>query len=301
MTILPYKAFANKNLFNLREISEKSQASVVIAFYNNWQFLELVLASLETQTFKDFEVIIADDGSRQEVVETIHRFMKTTNLSIMHLWQPDNGWRKVELLNKSLAMASSDYIITLDQDCIVHKEFIKEHILNREEKTILSGRRAEFTPFINRRLTPKKIKNDYIQKNYWWMWFFMFYIKDNQWLKGIYLNDSWLRRRINRRPRRLVGCNMSYFKHDLIAINGYDMSFAAPCGAEDADIEKRALNAGYKIKSVIHAAVQYHLFHPLRPSNQNDIDAFQENRKQDTKISSGYNLIHTVDLQLIPD
>ena len=42
--------------------------SVVVAFYNKLRELELVLAGFARQSFRDFEIIIADDGSRPEVV-----------------------------------------------------------------------------------------------------------------------------------------------------------------------------------------------------------------------------------------
>ena len=41
-----------------------AKASVIAAFYNNIEYLKLVLAGFERQTEKDFEFIIADDGSR---------------------------------------------------------------------------------------------------------------------------------------------------------------------------------------------------------------------------------------------
>ncbi|MHB8336741.1 MAG: glycosyltransferase, partial [Ignavibacteriaceae bacterium] len=47
------------------------KASVILSFYNKIDYLKLVLAGFERQTFNDFEVIIADDGSSGEVISGI--------------------------------------------------------------------------------------------------------------------------------------------------------------------------------------------------------------------------------------
>ena len=47
------------------------QATVIAAFYNKIDYLRLVLAGFETQSEKDFEFIVADDGSKQEIVKEL--------------------------------------------------------------------------------------------------------------------------------------------------------------------------------------------------------------------------------------
>ena len=50
-------------------------ASVIIAVYNHFEWLRLILDALRMQTEKNFEVIIADDGSNEETVENIKRYI----------------------------------------------------------------------------------------------------------------------------------------------------------------------------------------------------------------------------------
>ena len=70
------------------------KASIIAAFYNRIDYLKLVLAGFERQTEKDFELIIADDGSTQEVATEIEKQSSSYNYSIVHLWQEDKGFRK---------------------------------------------------------------------------------------------------------------------------------------------------------------------------------------------------------------
>jgi glycosyltransferase involved in cell wall biosynthesis len=289
MEILDYKIYSNQKILESKNIRITPKITLLIGFYNNIKFFDMMFASIEKQTFRDFEVIICDDGSKPEVVEHVHRYMKKTPILIQHLWQEDQGFKKPELLNKAM-LTSTDYLILVDQDCMLHPEFIREHYENREPNTILSGRRAELSPFITKLLTPQKIKDGFIQKNYWWMLFFMFFRKDNQWDKGVYIRNRFLRNFFNRKPRALVGCNFSFFRENLIRVNGFDMSHTISCGSEDTDVEFRLLLDNVKIKPFCHSAVQYHLYHPIRKSGAGLPEVYAKYRQEKIKfIPVGYN------------
>ena len=78
------------------------KTSVIAAFYNNINYLKLVLAGFERQTEKDFELIIADDGSREEVVKEIESIASNYSFLIKHTWHPDKGFRKNKILNQAI-------------------------------------------------------------------------------------------------------------------------------------------------------------------------------------------------------
>ena len=71
--------------------------SILLATYNWPQALKLCLESLATQTDHDFEIIIADDGSASETKNLIERIQQTHPISIKHLWQEDQGFRKTAI------------------------------------------------------------------------------------------------------------------------------------------------------------------------------------------------------------
>lgn len=248
---------------NLESEIEDFKATVSIAFYNRLDVLKLTLAGLERQSEQNFEVLILDDGSKEDVVKEFKEYADTLPLKIKHLWHEDLGFRKNRMLNWCLHHGMSDYHIFLDQDCIPHKEFVREHTLNQETKTVLCGRRMEFTGFVSKMLTPERVRNGFIEWNLWWIIPAISYMKDNNGPKGIYLRSKALRKLATARPRGILGCNFSTWKQDLIAVNGFDIRYEKPTIGEDTDIEFRLRKNGIQMKSVANLAVQYHVWHKL--------------------------------------
>ena len=253
------------------------EASVIIAFYKKINYLKLVLAGFKRQTFKNFEIIIADDGSSAEVVNEIKSIIQNSDLSIRHVWHEDNGWRKNKILNKAVKNASADYLIFIDGDCIPHKNFIKEHQYNREKGIILSGRRLNLSKKISDSLSEKLVRDGYLERKIV-SWLMKGLVKEfSHAEKGLYL--PFLRPILKLKKKELLGCNFSVFKEDLYKINGFDERYLAPTIGEDTDIEFRAGLAGLKIKSVRNLAVQYHLYHHLLTRDNNNYLIFEETKR----------------------
>src|SRR5690554_2052679 len=102
--------------------------SLLISIYNWPEALELVLMSVENQSVGPRELLIADDGSSEKTKQLIDAFAKKSQIPIKHFWHEDKGFRKSKILNKAVAGSTSDYIIQTDGDCIMHKDFVKDHL-----------------------------------------------------------------------------------------------------------------------------------------------------------------------------
>ena len=103
--------------------------SILLATYNWPQALKLCLESLATQTDHHFEIIIADDGSTESTKQIINAFQSTHSLSITHLWQEDQGFRKTKILNQAIEAAKGDYLIFLDGDCLVQPDLDRKSVV----------------------------------------------------------------------------------------------------------------------------------------------------------------------------
>ena len=145
--------------------------SVIISTYNNPEWLEKVLWSYEFQTFKNFEVVIADDGSDGKTKSLIEKIKAQVNYPIQHIWHEDNGFQKTIILNKATVASKSDYLVYTDGDCVARNDFLQTHIDKREEGYFLSGGYFKLPMSISKLITRKDIENqqcfdiDWLVKN----------------------------------------------------------------------------------------------------------------------------------------
>jgi glycosyltransferase involved in cell wall biosynthesis len=253
--------------------------SIIISFYNRIDYLKLVFAGLEIQTFKNFEVIIADDGSNETIVQELKELIQKVNLPVTHIWQEDKGFRKNKILNKAIVQSKSNYLVFIDGDCIPHSEFLREHFENREEKTCLTGRRVNLSRKITNRLNEQLVKEKFLEKNHFLILCDSIFGETVDFEKGIYIKSKTIRKFINKKPRGLLGCNFSVFKKDILAVNGFDERYENPSIGEDTDLQFRLELLGIKIKSLNNIAVQYHLYHKLQERKEENLKLFEEVKK----------------------
>lgn len=233
--------------------------SVIIATYNMPEWLEKVLWGYENQTYKNFEVIIADDGSGDETRQLIADFRANSMLNITHLWHEDEGYRRQTILNKAIISAKNEYILFTDGDCIPRADFVAKHVEFAEKGKFLSGGYCKLPMDLSKRIN----KEDIITQRCFGL----------EWLKLNGLTGSSQQRKLGAQGKWAAfldfvtpanasfnNCNTSAWKEDLLAVNGYDerMRYGGP----DREIGERLENYGVKGKQIRHRAVCLHLDHP---------------------------------------
>jgi len=238
--------------------------SLIVSFYNKVELLKLIFAALEVQTYHNFEVIIADDGSKPEVVEEITRIKSDYFFAIKHIWHEDKGWQKNIILNQAVKASEGEYLIFIDGDCIPEKHFIQEHVENRADHQVISGRRVMLTESISNKLTINKIKNGYLNFCVAFPLFFetvfkgkRTYMENMLRIRNKFLRSIFLRNR----KRYILGCNYSISKSDLLKVNGFDERFVYPGTGEDTDLEARLSRIGVYSISKKQLVTIFHYYH----------------------------------------
>lgn len=235
----------------------KPALTVLIATYNYLSALQLCLASLERQSYTDFEVLIADDGSGPEVGEWIKMYRQNVPFAIHHLWQEDQGFRKCRMLNRAILEAKGEYFVFLDADCILAKDFLEQHWRHRERGRYLGGRRVMLSKKLAEMVTVAMVKNGLFDRLSLWALIHSIFGHVKYLEEGLPI----LHRLRPHHPFHLLGCNFSIHKEDILSVNGFDEEYETRGGGEDTDISLRLELTGRRIKSVRYLACQYHLGH----------------------------------------
>lgn len=235
-----------------------STISVIITTYNSETWLEKVLWGYAVQSYTDFELIIADDGSTSKTKELIDRFKSEFTHPIIHVWQEDNGFQKTKILNKAIAKSTSSYILFSDGDCIPRQDFVATHMKHKKKGYFLSGGYFKLNDVVSNSISLENIKN---QSCFQIKWLLNNGLKFNFKLSKLTKNlifaqfMNW----ITPTKKTFNGHNTSCFKKDLIAVNGFneDMKY----GGLDREIGERLFNNKIKSKQIRYSAICLHLNH----------------------------------------
>jgi len=238
------------------------KVSIIIPVYKDLVALDLILQSLSEQSYKDIEVIIAEDDNADDTKEFLKKY---THLNLIHVFHENLGNRKTIIQNKAVLKSSGEYLIFIDGDVIPYRDFIKNQLLIAEKKVVLSGRRVNLNNKISTKLRKGKIKALTIEKFYPLFSLYFMFDRNVRYEQGFILNPegfiykTFIKNRI--RNSEIIGCNFSCYKEDFIAINGFDESYAESRIGDDIDLTWRFKAANYKLKSSKNLANVFHLHH----------------------------------------
>jgi glycosyltransferase involved in cell wall biosynthesis len=235
--------------------------SLIIAVYKRPDFLEKVFLSLRNQTMKEFETIIADDGSGPEIQEVIKRFAPLFSFPVRRLWHEDKGFRKTVIANKAMSAATAQYLVFIDGDCVLHHRFLESHFRHRRNRTVLAGRRVMLDKDITERLTNDDVASRRIERpGFWWR----HCIRPSDRKHGLFVPGLFCVENMLKKNYSFYGSNFSVFKEDILEVNGYDERIIGR-GIEDDNLRERLKLSGITIRSVTREALQYHLYHSSDP------------------------------------
>lgn len=250
--------------------------SVIITTYNSPEWLEKVLTGYDMQSFKGFEVIIADDGSGDDTKKLVDACKKRLSYPISHVWHPDEGFRKCTILNKAILASATDYLVFTDGDCIPRMDFLEAHMQNRAKGYFLSGGYYMLPMDISNLIQEEDIRSGrcfdlkWLKKNGLPMSFKNSKLFKNKVFSG-FLNA------ITPTKPTWNGHNVSGWKKDILAVNGYneDMKY----GALDRELGERMMNNGIHGKQIRYSAICIHLDHKRSYKNSSDLAANKKIRE----------------------
>jgi glycosyltransferase involved in cell wall biosynthesis len=246
---------------------------VVISTFNHPAWLEKTLWGYLNQQFDrcPVELIIADDGSKEETRNLIDRYRSEFAWEIKHVWHPDNGFRKCEILNRAIWETSADYLIFTDQDCIPYPHNLETHYRYAQRCWFVSGGYLKLPLDVSQQIarddiergtifTPQWLKRHCFSTREKVFWSFTMLpppLKD--WLTTT--SATW------------NGSGSSCWRDDALLVNGFNE--AMRYGGLDREFGERLMNAGIRAKQCRYSLTYLHLDH-ARPYE--DREVWEQNR-----------------------
>ena len=241
--------------------------SAIVSTYNRPDFLERVLWGWALQTRRDFELVVADDGSGPETAGLIERMRGETGLDLVHVWHEDRGFRKTEILNRAIVAATGDLHLFSDGDCIPRRDLVATHYEIARPGRFVAGGYLKLPAHVSALISVEDVKAGRHAQLRW--------LIRQGWRPGRRALRLTKSRPLARVYDRLTptsadfqGNNTSVWKTDLLQANGFEGLMGY--GGLDQALGYRLENMGVSGIQARHRAVTMHLHHE-RPYRKDDV------------------------------
>jgi glycosyltransferase involved in cell wall biosynthesis len=232
--------------------------SVILTTYQQAEWLRKTLWGYAVQTNREFELLIADDGSGPETRAVVEEARREMGLDPVHVWHEDRGFRKCEILNRAILESTGDYLIFSDGDCIPRADFVETHARLARPGRYLSGGYLKLSASVSEAIGWEDVRTGRAMSARW--------LRARGWRPG--------RRVVRLLPRGPVaaaldvltptrptwnGHNASTWREAIFEVNGFEAAMG--WGGLDRALGERLENLGCRGRQIRHRAPVLHLHH----------------------------------------
>jgi len=258
------------------------KVSIITPVYNRAKNLFHVLNALTKQSFKEFEIIISDDGSTDNTKEIVNSFRDKLNIRYSYIGE-NKGFRAARARNKGLERVRGEITIFLDSDVIVPPRYIEHHVNahKKYDKILVDSfvyRMKEYKEN-DLGLAPK----EYIKKH-----------RDN-------LNDD-IKTPFNifdKEPIEegyFLDSNSLSIKTEHILKDGFDENFIG-WGHEDTELGYRYIQKGFRFLFIKEDCESYHIYHGISPTKDEETAVNWKRLAEKYKLKTWYDPLPKINVQ----
>ena len=250
---------------------------VVFTTYNRPQDLRRVLAGYAGQSHREFEIVIADDGSGPQTRECIENARRDWKLNIRHVWHEDIGFRKCRILNRAIVETSAEYLIFTDGDCIPHPGFVAGHLSLARPGYFVSGGCVRLGDVASRAIASADVLAGRVFDKNW----LTAHGESSVNLRKLLLSaPPWhgLMNSLTTTRPTWNGHNASTWREEVLAVNGFDERLGY--GGLDREFGERLERCGMQGIQARYSLICLHLDHP-RPYREQEIMAANRKIRRD--------------------
>jgi glycosyltransferase involved in cell wall biosynthesis len=260
--------------------------SVIISTFDCQERLDLVLLGFDRQTYKDFQVVIADYGSKEETQELLNKVCTLSSMDILHISDEEDGFQKPSILNKAILKASGEYLIFTDGMSVPREDFVDAHRKMAKAGHFLSGGRSRLPPCCAKEIGKDDIRSGSAFNLFWLL---TKGYPDTADKSRLLAKGMWARflNFINFRKNKWYCHNSSGWKTDILSVNGFDERMQSVDGM-DWEMGYRLKNSGIKVKSVRYTAACIQLFYDALYYKQGSKEANDTIREETSRTKKRY-------------
>jgi glycosyltransferase involved in cell wall biosynthesis len=236
-------------------VPPRPDISVVICSFERPGHLRRCLLSLAAQRGVDgrFEVIVVDDGSRDETPEVVSSFQRQVNFRVEFVTHPHDGFQQARCRNKGILASNAPYLLFTDADCLLPADHLHQHLAARRPGVARAGDCFRINEAASAQIDDVAVESGRFEAP--------LASAVRRWRGRLHRKAIFYQLTGNRLRPKLIGWNMAIWRQDLVRTNGFDQWFRA-WSCEDDDLAARLRASGVRIRTVLGYTHGYHLWHP---------------------------------------
>ena len=239
------------------------RVSVILSTFDRLDALRVVLDGYERSTFRDFEVIVADDGSDDATGEWVRARARGASYPLVHVYQEDAGFRLAAARNLAVRHAAGEILVFTDGDCIPYRDCLGVHATHCQPGRALAGGRCDSCEAEARALLAASDGRavDAILARV--------RARELGRLRRLVVRNAVYRFTATKARPKLRTANAAVHRADFDRVNGFDERFVG-WGYEDEDLARRLRASGVRVRDATVSSLVLHIFHPVHESHRPD-------------------------------
>ncbi|MEI6241343.1 MAG: glycosyltransferase [Planctomycetia bacterium] len=233
--------------------------SLIVNTFEKPRHLALVLESIAAQAGIDgrIEVIVADDGSRDDTADVVAACAASAPFPVRFTSEPHAGFRLARVRNQGARLAVGDSLLFLDGDCMLPRDHVAAYLARRRPGVAHLGYCARLPEAASATLVPDALAAIDLEA--------LVPDSERRVLRRRFRKAWW--HTLLRHPSkpRLAGGNFGVWRRDFEKVNGFDERFVG-WGQEDDDLGLRLRATGVRLESILDRTCSLHVWHPTDPT-----------------------------------
>lgn len=229
--------------------------SVIVCTYERPAHLRRCLVSLAAQRGVDgrFEVIVVDDGSRDNTADVVAQFAHKVDFRVQFVTHPHDGFQQARCRNEGILASRSPYLLFTDADCLLPPDHLAQHLAARRPGVARAGDCFRIDEAASESIDDSAVKSGR-------------YLDElapavRKWRGKLHRKNLFYELTRNSVRPKLIGWNMAMWRDDVERVNGFDNRFRA-WSCEDDDVAARLRASGVRVRTALGYTNGYHLWHP---------------------------------------
>ncbi len=235
-----------------------ADVTLIVTTFQQPAHLARSLASIAVQrTNRKLEVVVADDGSRDETPQVVEQFARQSPFPVRFVTRNHQGFQAAANRNAGAREATAPHLLFCDGDCLLPPDHVEQHLAAWRPNTCTSGYCVRLDEETTQGITLDGVRRGEFLD--------LAPAAELRRLAVRHMRSIWYHFTRHCQKPALRSTDFSIARADFERVNGFDEEFSG-WGCEDDDLGQRLIAAGVRPVSILNRTRVYHMWHPSVPS-----------------------------------